>query len=139
MTTRSVVAGKTGALERTKLFMQFHERLDKKDALDHFPETLLALLDTIQPSSVSVERTFETFIAKRSRNLCQGRLDDHRFMRKLLVKYFYRKNKPWEGSHPSGCKVMLSKDTDTSDSDGEPSSESVCHIPIAWYFKELCH
>lgn len=96
----STLGGNTDAMERSleqarRLTHLVDSYEDNDGALAPFPKRMLAMLNTIQPTSVSAERAFST--ARSCRRYNQESLDDDRFARKLFLRSFNSKTKPLAG------------------------------------------
>ena len=82
-------------VERAALLLKLAEGADDQTwATTRFPTKMLAILNTLPPTSAAEERTFSS--AKHQRTCLQQRLDDDRHARKLAPRRFYIHNKPWD-------------------------------------------
>lgn len=79
----SIEAGQLAADDVVELFLTGYEVL---------PADLLATMASLQPTSVPSERSFSH--ARHLRRSCQEKQDDDRYSSYLLLKDFYRKNRP---------------------------------------------
>lgn len=92
-TLRGDTDARERSLEQARRLTHLADSYDSNDeASAPFPKRMLAVLNTIQPTSVSAERAFST--ARSCRRYNQESLDDDRFARKLFLRNFNSKTKP---------------------------------------------
>jgi len=85
--SRETVAAMMEIFESTRIWKHGHQA-------NAVFQQLQVILDTILPTSVPSERLFSK--ARHSRRYCQGGLNDERYTRRMFLKDFYNKSRPWD-------------------------------------------
>lgn len=141
MTKRSAQFRQThrNASEQARLLMEIVESFRDEDPNKRFPSNMVELLETLAPTSVSAERAFSQ--ARHCRRYNQEKLNDDRFCKKMFLRCYFAKNKPWRclptgpgNGKRSGAQERSKKRGETSRYNREQSMRMMFHLAIRGKF-----